>query len=296
MNEEEWRPVVGYEGLYEVAKSGAVRNVQTGKVLAARNTHHGYKSVSLQTTGVGGKNHLVHRLVLAAWIGPAPSPQHQAAHLNGERTDNRLENLIWATARENNDHKKRHGTHRCGEAIANAKLNAKTVEEIRRMRAGGAQLREIAKAFGISRVTAGAVAGSRRWKHVAHCSMCIALRAERDALAAKLAEAEAKPLHPIDGGTICADDYWAERALRERAEHESKVHADNCTTALEAAHAAEARAARLAAVLSRALSAMEAEKDRRTPATEADHERYGQAMDAARAALAADTAEKEKSE
>ncbi|MET7776291.1 HNH endonuclease [Streptomyces mirabilis] len=57
-----------------------------------------------------GRTVLVNRAVATAWLGPAPSPEHHAAHLNGIRTDNRVENLAWKTAGENDADKDVHGT------------------------------------------------------------------------------------------------------------------------------------------------------------------------------------------
>lgn len=128
-----------------------------------------------------------------------------------------------------------------------------------------------------------------------------AIEADRDALAAKLAEAE-KKLAGVGVEEFYAVSYRLSEVCRDRDALAAERDRDlSETRRFQADHirmsqrlsSAEARAAKLAEALTLALSAMESEKYRRAPMTEADHERYGQAMDAARAILAADTAEKE---
>lgn len=102
---EEWRPVVGYEGYYEVSDQGRVRSLHCGRyrhgyvlTLGRRN---GYCFVALCRDGIG-KKRPVHQLVLEAFVGPKPQGQ-QTRHLNSVRHDNRVENLAWGTHRENCD-------------------------------------------------------------------------------------------------------------------------------------------------------------------------------------------------
>lgn len=89
-----WRAVVGLEGRYEVSEDGRVRNAQTGLVLRPRLDTDGY----LLVTRVGLK---VHRLVLEAFVGPAPLGAPEVDHINRQRADNRLENLRWVSRSTN---------------------------------------------------------------------------------------------------------------------------------------------------------------------------------------------------
>lgn len=92
-----WKVIPGTEGLYEVSTCGAVR--RNNKVLKQGYNHKGYPRVYLsirnkQTTV------LVHKLVLLAFVGPAPDG-HETLHKNNIKTDNRLCNLRWGTRSEN---------------------------------------------------------------------------------------------------------------------------------------------------------------------------------------------------
>ena len=65
----------------------------------------GYARVTLD-----GKKVRVHRLVLFAFRGPPPTSRHHGAHLDGDKANNRLDNLAWKTPEENEGDKKAHGT------------------------------------------------------------------------------------------------------------------------------------------------------------------------------------------
>jgi hypothetical protein len=100
-----WLPVVGYEENYEVSDDGRVRN-RKGLILSPALTHArwGYHFVNLSLNDVK-KTHTIHKLVLTAFVGPRPSPELQCCHANGDRFDNRVENLRWDTPLANSNDK-----------------------------------------------------------------------------------------------------------------------------------------------------------------------------------------------
>lgn len=122
---EEWRPVPGWEGLYEVSDQGHVRSLDhhgrrqfhKGRRLKSRLVGQGgYPAVGLHRDG-HVERWYVHHLVLAAFVGPRPNKYH-TRHLNGNSQDNRLINLRYGTAVENAADKLLHGTARTRPFVA----------------------------------------------------------------------------------------------------------------------------------------------------------------------------------
>lgn len=120
MKNEIWKPVVGYEGLYEVSNTGKVRSldreiIQTrngisfvyhkkGKTLSPNKVGNGYLSVRLRCDCCGGQRkdekRLIHRLVAEAFI-PNPDGLETVNHKDENKTNNTVENLEWMTLHEN---------------------------------------------------------------------------------------------------------------------------------------------------------------------------------------------------
>jgi len=114
---ERWLPIVGWEGSYEVSDLGRVRSIPrrdprgkrlAGKVLSPGLDTVGYPMVILHRHGRTTRT--VHRLVAAAFLGSCP-PGQEVRHLDGCRTNPRLDNLAYGTKSENQQDSIRHGTH-----------------------------------------------------------------------------------------------------------------------------------------------------------------------------------------
>lgn len=113
LNTEVWKPIKGYEGLYEVSNLGNVRSVDRyvtngkgycllkGKPKKALPHSKGYLIVGLWINNQI-KLHLVHRLVAEAFI-PNPNDLPCIDHINTIKTDNRVENLRWCSYKENSN-------------------------------------------------------------------------------------------------------------------------------------------------------------------------------------------------
>jgi hypothetical protein len=118
---EEWRPVVGYEGLYEVSSLGRVKSLSrvvrkgdshrsvTERILRPGLHQRGYQTVSLWHNGKKSKRN-IHQLVLAAFRGVCPEGQ-VACHNDGNPANNWLDNLRWDTQSNNLRDEVTHGTH-----------------------------------------------------------------------------------------------------------------------------------------------------------------------------------------
>lgn len=92
---EIWKPVIGYEGLYEVSNLGNIRNVVTNTLKKQTITNWGYLSVTLFKNNKG-KTIKVHRIVMLAFVGEV-SKDVEINHINEIKTDNRLTNLEYCT-------------------------------------------------------------------------------------------------------------------------------------------------------------------------------------------------------
>jgi hypothetical protein len=132
MTEEIWRPVLNFEGLYEVSNYGNVKSLLNR-----------YKNVSILKPGnINGYFYVVlyknkkpytngiHRLVLESFVNPAPTNKHHAAHNDGVRNNNYVYNLRWATAKENSADRVIHGTLPEGETHGKSKLTNEQVKYI----------------------------------------------------------------------------------------------------------------------------------------------------------------------
>ena len=114
MKNEEWRDVVGYEGLYQVSDQGRVKSLERKvpkwdgertvkeRILKPAPTKYGYLQLNLYA---GGKQKAltVHRLVCEAFH-ENPDNKQEVNHINENKTDNRACNLEWCTRTENCNH------------------------------------------------------------------------------------------------------------------------------------------------------------------------------------------------
>lgn len=127
---EDWRPVVGWERYYRVSTLGRVYSLhQTGRLCIGMPMEGGYRCVKVRDKARRG-HVLVHVMVLEAFVGPRPTPEHEGCHNDGEPRNCRLSNLRWDTAKGNQADKVAHGTSLRG-VSSPRKLTPELVHEIR---------------------------------------------------------------------------------------------------------------------------------------------------------------------
>jgi hypothetical protein len=170
----EWRVIPSFPE-YEASSDGQVRRIApqrpqearfgTGYVLKPRMVK-GYVVCALKRPNEKQCRRLVHRLVCEAFHGPAPSAQHEVAHWDGDKANNRHSNLRWATKVENAADTIRLGKQMHGEQHHFAKLAVEQVQEIRRRKAIGTGYPRLAKEFGVRPWVIFQIVHRQTWKHI----------------------------------------------------------------------------------------------------------------------------------
>lgn len=103
---EIWKDVKNFSGLYKISNLGRVYSVKSKRIMQNRpNKIRGYVLVSISFDGIV-KKIPVHRLVAEAFI-PNPEKKPEVNHIDGNKANNNVENLEWATKSENILHSKR---------------------------------------------------------------------------------------------------------------------------------------------------------------------------------------------
>lgn len=166
---ETWLPVPGFAG-YEVSNLGSVRNATTKRHLRLSHERCGYVRASLSAQGKIVRR-LAHALVLSAFVCERP-PGKQCDHINGDRKDNRVENLRWLTPSENARAKcERNGgqPYFRGTKSVNAKLTEKQARLVVWCHSFAPSVKgwmgTLAEAFGVSRTLVDRICWGQVWKH-----------------------------------------------------------------------------------------------------------------------------------
>lgn len=162
-NKEVWKPIPGYEGLYEVSNYGNVKSIprvikrsdgknytiKVEKILKFQVDEDGYYRYELNNAGHVFKT-FSHRLVALAFI-PNPLNKPFVNHINGIKNDNRVENLEWCTDKENKKHAKENGLVPFQYGIRNPinKITEKQVKEIWKLKQIGMYPAEISRVLSI---------------------------------------------------------------------------------------------------------------------------------------------------
>lgn len=169
--EEIWRPIPGYQGVYEASSLGRIKSndhfrpsphgrpgIHAGRIFKKTRDRCGYHRVKLR-----GRRIYAHELVLLAFVGPRP-PGLECCHNNGDPSDNRLSNLRWDTISSNRKDTMRHGRYKY---YRSKRITVDDVARIRQLIHGGASVKQLSITYGVGRGTILNIRCGRTYKEVA---------------------------------------------------------------------------------------------------------------------------------
>jgi hypothetical protein len=162
---EVWAKVPGYEEFYEVSNHGRFARIcPDGRVIRKLNSCTHYLSVSVKSiNGDTQKSLYIHKLVAKVFIGDRPDGM-VIRHLDGNRYNNRVDNLVYGTPKQNYEDAVKHGTHR-HENNGRALLTERCVAAIKHLHSQKlVKSSDLATAFKISDSAICAIIKGRNWK------------------------------------------------------------------------------------------------------------------------------------
>lgn len=168
---EVWKDIQGYEGIYQISNFGRVKSLKFGKekILKTPTNTHNYPSIYLKENGKK-KALRVHRLVAQNFL-VNDNNYPDVNHIDGNKTNNKIENLEWCNRSQNefhaykiglknNNHKKGEKSHRTNLTNNDAKLIYKLRNEYKM------KGKTLAWLFNVHIVTIYEIATKRGWKHI----------------------------------------------------------------------------------------------------------------------------------
>ena len=147
---------------YFVTEDGKVFNGNTGKYLKLQTNGH-YHKVTFTFPGKIQKQFLVHRIVAECFI-PNPENKREVNHINGNKYDNRIENLEWVTSSENQKHAVKINLRQHGTNLWNGKFTKEQVIAIIKEKQEGATCKQLGSKYGVDPTTISAIARGLRYK------------------------------------------------------------------------------------------------------------------------------------
>lgn len=173
MEHEIWKPVKGYEGLYEVSSLGRIKsliipNYREKEIIMTPTLHGtGYNIIGLTKAGKQ-KIFRFHRIV-AFHFCEKKKGCDVVNHLNGIKTDNKAINLEWTTVSGNTSHSFKMGLQkaRMGEESNFSVLNKENILDIRsKYETKQYTQKELGRLFNISREAVSLIVNRKRWAHI----------------------------------------------------------------------------------------------------------------------------------
>lgn len=174
--DEEWRPISGYEGRYEVSSCGRIASLpnrrRKSRLIMKQVAHKrsGYLLINLTDVGEDGKwrqkSFWVARIVALAFLGEPSCSSLEVCHKDGCETNNSVSNLRWGTKSENEADKKLHGTDNSGSRNPRSRLDEDKVRVIKRRIRAGHDVGVIALEYNVAINTIKSIKNGSNWRRV----------------------------------------------------------------------------------------------------------------------------------
>ena len=169
---EEWKQIIGYEGIYSVSNTGHIRrDVKSDRAYAGRLLNPtpdgcGYLQVCLYKDNAG-RAIKVHKLVCLMFLGVRPEGM-EINHKDGDKLNNFVENLEYVTHKQNMHHAQKNGLIRRlnGHDVSSSKLTEADVNYIKNAFINKESPTKLAKLYSVNRSTIYRVGGGVYWKHL----------------------------------------------------------------------------------------------------------------------------------
>lgn len=182
---ETWKPIAGFEELYEVSSHGRIKSLPRtitrgdgkplrvkGGILLTKPNSRGYQSVSINKDRCRTWTH-VHSLVAKAFLGAPAGPvgggkhDYGVNHKDGDKLNNRADNLEYIKNSDNVLHARRTGLlDVSGSGNGRAVLNDSKVRQIRKLYESGSKQVQLAREFGINQTSISRVILRQTWGHI----------------------------------------------------------------------------------------------------------------------------------
>lgn len=163
---EIWKDIPEYDGIYKISNYGNIISLakNQNKLMKINNVKNGYSQIVLYKNGIK-KTHLVHRLVMYTFIGYS---ELEVNHINGDKYNNRLENLEYCNRSQNAKHAYEIGLQKPlrGDKVITSKLKEHDIIEIFKLRHSGFSHQFIADKLNVSRKCISKILNRKSWTHI----------------------------------------------------------------------------------------------------------------------------------
>jgi len=162
---EVWKVIPCYK-MYETSSLGRIRSWKkwrnkVPRILKGSLDSYGYVQVNIAT------NVLLHRLICMTFNGMPPDNKNICRHLDGNKANNRPDNLAWGSVQDNMSDMVKHGNSCKGVLHRDAKLSVKEVKAIRlKYKSGLGTHKQLAKMYNTSTTNIGCIIHRQTWKHI----------------------------------------------------------------------------------------------------------------------------------